>query len=117
MDPTYDNSAISVPINSMGPYTVDPSEGLFTISANMEQQLRGRTMEEFMDRALYSDLGIARVCDTCNKSEELCTCSDEEDAAFDMLLAQVATPNLAAMFSKAQEQGLVVPKAEYTAHA
>ena len=79
-------------------------------------ELREST-QHYMHRILYQDLGIAQVCETCEKPDDICTCESEADAAFDMLLSQAATPNLAAMFSKAQEQGLVVPKTNYTAHA
>ena len=52
-------------------------------------------------------------CKDCGKVLEMCVCSDIDDALLDTLIQQVSVPNLAALYQKAQDQGLVKPTYHY----
>ena len=56
-------------------------------------------------------------CKDCGKVLEKCVCSDIDDALLDTLIQQVSVPNLAALYQKAQEQGLVKPMYHYQSNS
>ena len=56
-------------------------------------------------------------CKDCGKVVELCVCSDIDDALLDTLIQQVSVPNLAALYQKAQDQGLVKPMYHYQSNS
>lgn len=57
------------------------------------------------------------ICKSCGKVIELCVCSDIDDALLDTLIQQVSVPNLAALYQKAQDQGLVKPMYHYQSNS
>ena len=56
-------------------------------------------------------------CKDCGKVVEMCVCSDIDDALLDTLIQQVSVPNLAALYQKAQDQGLVKPMYHYQSNS
>ena len=56
-------------------------------------------------------------CKDCRKAVEMCVCSDMDDALLDTLIQQVSVPNLAALYQKAQDQGLVKPMYHYQSNS
>ena len=56
-------------------------------------------------------------CKDCGKVLEMCVCSDIDDALLDTLIQQVSVPNLAALYQKAQDQGLVKPMYHYQSNS
>ena len=56
-------------------------------------------------------------CKNCGKVLEMCVCSDIDDALLDTLIQQVSVPNLAALYQKAQDQGLVKPMYHYQSNS
>lgn len=56
---------------------------------------------------------ILDLCQVCQLPPDKCDCSAQEDALFDTLLANASVPNLAALYKRAQEQGLVKPMYHY----
>ena len=56
-------------------------------------------------------------CKDCGKVIELCVCSAIDDALLDTLIQQVSVPNLAALYQKAQDQGLVKPMYHYQSNS
>ena len=56
-------------------------------------------------------------CKDCRKVVEMCVCSDIDDALLDTLILQVSVPNLAALYQKAQDQGLVKPMYHYQSNS
>ena len=57
------------------------------------------------------------ICKDCGKVLEMCVCSDIDDALLDTLIQQVSVPNLAALYQKAQDQGLVKPMYHYQSNS
>ena len=57
------------------------------------------------------------ICKSCGKVIKLCVCSDIDDALLDTLIQQVSVPNLAALYQKAQDQGLVKPMYHYQSNS
>ena len=66
---------------------------------------------------LFSVEDIELPCQDCGKSAKECVCSNLEDDILDTLLAQVSVPNLAALYQKAQAQGLVKPMYHYQSNS
>ena len=56
-------------------------------------------------------------CKDCGKVVKMCVCSDIDDALLDTLIQQVSVPNLAALYQKAQAQGLVKPMYHYQSNS
>ncbi len=56
-------------------------------------------------------------CKDCGKVVEMCVCSAIDDALLDTLIQQVSVPNLAALYQKAQDQGLVKPMYHYQSNS
>ena len=56
-------------------------------------------------------------CKDCGKVLEMCVCSAMDDALLDTLIQQVSVPNLAALYQKAQDQGLVKPMYHYQSNS
>lgn len=56
-------------------------------------------------------------CVTCGKVEKKCLCSNMEDDILDTLIQQASVPNLAALYQKAQSQGLVKPMYHYQSNS
>ena len=56
-------------------------------------------------------------CKDCGKAVEMCVRSDIDDALLDTLIQQVSVPNLAALYQKAQDQGLVKPMYHYQSNS
>ena len=56
-------------------------------------------------------------CKDCGKRGEMCVCSAIDDALLDTLIQQVSVPNLAALYQKAQAQGLVKPMYHYQSNS
>ena len=65
---------------------------------------------------LAKDVSFAN-CKDCGKAVERCVCSDIDDALLDTLIQQVSVPNLAALYQKAQDQGLVKPMYHYQSNS
>ena len=57
------------------------------------------------------------VCENCKMGSEMCVCSAIDDALLDTLIQQVSVPNLAALYQKAQDQGLVKPMYHYQSNS
>ena len=56
-------------------------------------------------------------CKSCKLGIETCGCSAMDDALLDTLIQQVSVPNLAALYQKAQDQGLVKPMYHYQSNS
>ena len=66
---------------------------------------------------LFSVDDIKNTCPDCKKRVTECVCSDIDDALLDTLIQQVSVPNLAALYQKAQDQGLVKPMYHYQSNS
>ena len=62
---------------------------------------------------LFSVDDVEDTCPDCKKPTKKCVCSELDDELLDTLIQQVSVPNLAALYQKAQSQGLVKPMYHY----
>ena len=57
------------------------------------------------------------TCKGCGEVFEMCDCTCIDDALLDTLIQQASVPNLAALYQKAQDQGLVKPMYHYQSNS
>ena len=66
---------------------------------------------------LFANEDSPAICKSCKMAVEMCVCSAIDDALLDTLIQQVSVPNLAALYQKAQDQGLVKPMYHYQSNS
>ena len=66
---------------------------------------------------LFSVDDIENTCPDCKKRITECICSELDDELLDTLIQQVSVLNLAALYQKAQDQGLVKPMYHYQSNS
>ena len=71
------------------------------------------TQIHFDPTMLFSVDDVENTCPDCKKRVTECICSELNDELLDTLIQQVSVPNLAALYQKAQDQGLVKPMYHY----